>query len=319
MKKINLILSTLIIVLLIGCMPGLPGGSDGPVEGFPNDFPVLYDEGGLGDGNKIGGFDGDKSLDKPGNRAALTKTPIILIHGNGAHALHDDFGWKTWYTFLKNAGYNDSEIWAVSYLGKPFMAQTDDPHKTNIEDVRKFIDAVKAYLGVSKVDLVGHSLGCGMIRAYMKGLKKNTNVFYTSLERYSSVGTAVLLSGGNYGMGYGTFMYGEFAADGTFMKNLNAGDDSPLGPSSTSNQIAPNSYWKEVTSADDDSVNWVAIIAINDTCDQSIKDTSHLNGANLNKRYNTGQSGLDAHEKIMKMQVVFDDILPYLNKYGLTN
>ena len=301
-------------------------------HGYPKDFPELIDAGGSGNGEVIKGFGGDVTKDREGNRAAVRRRPVILIHGNGGSATHSTWGWQQMRSFLKSKGYNDSEIWAVSYLGqKPFFGQLIGAHRDNIEDVRRFIDGVREYLGVEKVDLIGHSLGCGMIRGYLLGLN-SSGLYENTNHRFAAVGTAVFLSGAHYGLG--KFAMDEFKTGSTFELDShqfhNISDDTPYGARSTSEMIAPAGTlprsipFQKVSSLDDGSariyldardrrIYYVALWAIGDMVDGQLSNTGGLQGADLNKGYQLG-SGTQGHEKIIKDSKVFDDFYPYLNK-----
>ena len=56
---------------------------------FPRDFPVPVDQGGPGQGQPVGGFGGNPSLDRSGHGAVVARTgkaPVILVHGNAGAA-----------------------------------------------------------------------------------------------------------------------------------------------------------------------------------------------------------------------------------------
>lgn len=108
-----------------------------------------------------------------GGNCTATRTPVVFIHGNGDNATSWDAppgnvaGFTTpprsVYAELKEQGYNDCELFGVTYLtederklgnvGKNFHK----PAKYRI--IRDFIKAVQAYTGKPKVDIVSHSLG----------------------------------------------------------------------------------------------------------------------------------------------------------------
>ncbi|HSI04115.1 MAG TPA: alpha/beta fold hydrolase, partial [Myxococcota bacterium] len=131
-----------------------------PPARFPTDFPEIIDAGGLGKGKPLGGFGGDSALDREGHRAAVRRNPVILVHGNGGSSQHATWGMETLRDRLKGAGYRDCEIWALDYLGRGnTSASLPNPISENVDDLRHFVDQVRAYLGVDKVDIIGHSLG----------------------------------------------------------------------------------------------------------------------------------------------------------------
>lgn len=125
---------------------------------FAKDFPVLKDLGGYGQGQRIRGFGGIKKGEP------LNKTPIILVHGNGANS-------DTFIRLAKlfyEAGYSRQEIWAFSYLGYPSILQNLNPHEENVEDLNQFVQAVLNYTGAKKVSLITHSLGVTLSLYWMK-------------------------------------------------------------------------------------------------------------------------------------------------------
>jgi len=295
---------------------------EGAPGSFPADFPELYDTGDSGEGHILGGFGGDTSADRKGNRDSVKKTPVVLVHGNGTHAQHEDWAWIAFRDFLKANGYNDSEIWAVSYLGIPSGPVLIDTHKDNINDVRRFIDAVREYLGVQKVDLVGHSLGCGMIRAYMLGYQED-GIFDNDQHRLDAIGTLVTLAGGNYGLDMlqpgDEFRPGSYFETNSHIFN-GITDDTPRGSSNVDEQRVEGCFrsgydHQGVTELDDDSITYVALWALNDFVDKKQPETGRLQGAHLNKCYELGPD-LEGHQAILHSEEVFRDILQHLNRHG---
>jgi pimeloyl-ACP methyl ester carboxylesterase len=310
MKKLMIIGSIIFLVFAIACTGGWtpidpnPGGGGTVTTGFPADFPEITDAGGSGAGTILSGFGGDTTKDKAANRAAVTKIPVILLHGNGGNANSAQWGWGTFKGFLKAAGYNDSEIWAVSYLGATnTSADMSDPHRNNIADVRNFIDAVIEYLGVNKVDIVGHSLGAGLAISYIKGLRQSPVGSFdnTNNNRIDKVGTLVTLAGANYGLGSSM---SEFQTGGAYERNshkwMSGTDDTPNGNT-------------DVADDSNERVWYVALWATGDFVDSQNSGTGRLEGAEVNQGYSLGSS-LAGHEAILKSQTVFNKLLPFLNK-----
>jgi pimeloyl-ACP methyl ester carboxylesterase len=127
----------------------------------------------------------DASLGVPvlgfGAAGALSRTPVILLHGNNdtpyATACNPYGNMHDLAQFLvDHAGYRPSEVWALGYQGDqcdllPDQTRRSGPAHTtvaNIPDLRAFVAAVLAYTGAKRVDIVGHSLGVTLARAWMK-------------------------------------------------------------------------------------------------------------------------------------------------------
>ena len=74
------------------------------------------------------------------------------------------------YDEFKRRGYSDCELFGVTYLSQDEQENAAGnyhrPEKYVI--IREFIEAVKAYTGQDKVDLVTHSLGVSMSLATLK-------------------------------------------------------------------------------------------------------------------------------------------------------
>jgi pimeloyl-ACP methyl ester carboxylesterase len=116
-----------------------------------------------------------------GGACTATKTPVVFIHGNGDRAIN----WaspvvgavegyvppkRSVYDEFKRRGYNDCELFGLTYLTPDEQENPGGnyhrPEKYVI--IHDFINAVKAYTGKDKVDLVTHSLGVSMTLAALK-------------------------------------------------------------------------------------------------------------------------------------------------------
>jgi hypothetical protein len=54
-----------------------------------------------------------RGLNRQQHREHSKKCPVILVHGNASNSVHPKFGMEAMKTFLKDAAYQDGEIWAV--------------------------------------------------------------------------------------------------------------------------------------------------------------------------------------------------------------
>lgn len=128
--------------------------------------------GGFSPGVGYGGFGGGS--------CTATRTPVIFFHGNADNAISFDMppgavtGYGTparsVYAELKARGYNDCELFGVTYLSATEQGSAaDNYHSTSKYSVLKtFIDRVKTYTGKSQVDIVAHSMGVSMSLAALQ-------------------------------------------------------------------------------------------------------------------------------------------------------
>ncbi len=147
-----------------------------------------------------------------GGKASSTDTvvnqPVIFIHGNSDKAIGTVTGQTGWTAsvdyFLAN-GYKTSELYATTWgPANAAMSAYQYHSKTNVMKVRKFIEAVKAYTGASKVDIVTHSMGVTLARKALKGGWANDAAdggdYYVGAALTGSVDTFVGIAGANLGL-----------------------------------------------------------------------------------------------------------------------
>ncbi len=276
-----------------------PTDSSYPI--FPKDFKSPMDKGGPGKGAPIGGFGGNSDFNRLENRKDLKKTPVLLVHGNAGSAHDVTWGMLPIRNFLKKSGYKDSEIWALSYLGEGGLDITY-AHQDNIEDIRGFIKRMMDYLAVEKIDIIAHSVGVTLTRAWMKGLKKEKDGFsWNASQHYGKVGTLITLAAANKGI---TSFMPEWDPNGEFIKALNKNDETPFGKGD------------QKKLPDGNRITYVALWSKGDVIEMQNPQTGKLIGADLNKGYALG-GWLTGHEQILKSEEVFEDFLPYLNRVSL--
>ncbi|RJG03914.1 lipase/acyltransferase domain-containing protein [Noviherbaspirillum sedimenti] len=133
-----------------------------------------------------------------GGACTATKTPVIFIHGNGDNAISLDMqpgnvsGYGTparsVYAELKAQGYNDCELFGVTYLSSSEQgsAQYNYHSSTKYSILKTFIDKVKAYTGKTQVDIVAHSMGVSMALAT---LQYNNN--WSSVRKFVNIGGGI--------------------------------------------------------------------------------------------------------------------------------
>jgi triacylglycerol lipase len=118
----------------------------------------------------------------------VVNQPVIFIHGNSDAALGVGVGatgWTSSINYFVSQGYKGSELYATTWGdANPLLSGNQYHSKPNIEKIRAFIQAVKAYTGATKVDVVTHSMGVTLARKAILGGTGND-----------------LLNGGNYNLG----------------------------------------------------------------------------------------------------------------------
>lgn len=169
----------LAVILLPGLLPGLlagllAGAGSGCAEGAGDGAPagaestavqgVIYN----GPANQFaGGFSPSNAPDGGfgGGSCAATRTPVIFVHGNSVNATFfarpSTSGVPSVYDTLRAAGYNDCELFGITWLSPTEQdnQQLNYHTATKAARIRDFILAVKAYTGKSRVNILAHSMG----------------------------------------------------------------------------------------------------------------------------------------------------------------
>jgi len=156
---------------------------------FPPGFPVIE----------------DASLAKPvigfGAAGPVTRTPVILLHGNNdtpfPTACNPYGRIQALAQYLADNGYATSELWGLGYEGDQCDLGVDPTRRSsiahtnaaNVPDLRRFVRAVLAFTGAKQVDIVGHSLGVTLAREWMR-----------EDEAHSIVRRLVAIDGPNHGI-----------------------------------------------------------------------------------------------------------------------
>jgi hypothetical protein len=322
----------------------------GVESGFPASFVNLYieqygsfkDTGGKGEGQTIGGFGGLRGKSRAENQAAREHVPVILLHGNGVHALHTEglqgglpvptLGvWPIRDFLVNKLNYNDAEIWAISYLGSspaPRAAELGPVVQVNLPDIRKFIDTVIEYLDVNKVDIIAHSLGNNMAKGYMNGFQSD-NSWDNSDHRFDKISTYVSLAGAHYGLPSVYFLSSDTDMGSVFEEGAHefngVVDNTPYG-ALRDKQVSDNNAWKKQTSLDEETVGvnapktcYIAIRSKADFVDGQVDDSSRLVGAHLNHEFDFTKHGqldllnLIEHSRVLTEESVFDSYASYLD------
>jgi hypothetical protein len=175
-----------------GCATGGDDGGPGALEvalqGVIHNGPANQFAGGFAPSNAaLGGFGGGACV--------ASRTPVVFVHGNAVNATFfarpPSDGSPSVYDTLKAAGYNDCELFGITYLSPSEQSnlQLNFHTRTKAARIRDFIAAVKAYTGKSKVDIVAHSMG---VTVALHGI--------TLGNLWGSVGAFVNIAGGLQGL-----------------------------------------------------------------------------------------------------------------------
>lgn len=149
------------------------------------------------DGGAFGGriSDGD----------CAAREPVVFVHGNGDRAIGGAFGgWGVVRSAFLDAGYRSAELYATTYgPADPLQASQYAHDRQSVLQVRRFLEAVLAYTGSSRIDVVSHSLGVTVARrAILGGTARDRDG--TSYEigppLTDRVDTFVGIAGGNLGL-----------------------------------------------------------------------------------------------------------------------
>jgi pimeloyl-ACP methyl ester carboxylesterase len=163
----NCIRKTVVVVIAyvaatLAHAAGIVGGT------LPPGFPVIE----------------DTSLQAPiigfGATGAVTRTPVILLHGNNdtpfPTACNPYGAMHALAQYLVDHGYAPSEVWGLGYQGDQCDLIADPTRRSriahtnaaNVPDLRRFVRAVMAFTGATQVDIVGHSLGVTVAREWIR-------------------------------------------------------------------------------------------------------------------------------------------------------
>jgi pimeloyl-ACP methyl ester carboxylesterase len=156
----------LVVTLLVGATGAWGGDQVGTT--LPAGFPVILD---ASLGVPVLGF---------GAAGRATRTPVIFLHGNNDTPFPtacNPFGYiHAMAQFFADHGYAAGELWGLGYQGDQCDLMTTPTNRSagahstvaNVPDLRKFVEAVLDYTGARQVDIVGHSLGVTLARAWLR-------------------------------------------------------------------------------------------------------------------------------------------------------
>ncbi|MCC6551704.1 MAG: lipase [Polyangiaceae bacterium] len=128
-----------------------------------------YDQYNLVRSDLVGGSYGGKAS----GADTVVNQPVIFVHGNSDKAVGSSpgqTGWNASIDYFISKGYKTSELYATTWGPADMSLSPYQYHsKTYVMKIRKLIEAVKAYTGASKVDVIAHSMGVTLARKAIKG------------------------------------------------------------------------------------------------------------------------------------------------------
>lgn len=140
---------------------------------------------------------------------AVVNQPVIFLHGNSDSALGTGSsaftGWRASIEYFKAQGYTSAELYATTWGPANSSFASQQYHsKDHLTRLRAFIQAVKAYTGATKVDIITHSMGVTLGRKAIKGGTGNDSLaggaYNLGSALTSSVDTFVGIAGANRGL-----------------------------------------------------------------------------------------------------------------------
>lgn len=150
----------------------------------------------------VGGSYGGKSSDSD----TLKHAPIIFFHGNsdiGTGVVDLFTGFTKSIEYFLSQGYSKSELYITTWgPGDKWQAQNQFHSQDYLTRLRKFTEAVIAYTGAEKINVISHSMGVTLARRVIKGGQVNaaSNPFNLGPSLASKVDTFIGIAGANYGL-----------------------------------------------------------------------------------------------------------------------
>jgi triacylglycerol lipase len=141
--------------------------------------------------------------------AAAAHDPILFVHGWNSSS-------STWTTMVNRFA---ADGWTAAELNN-WSYNTSQSNATTAGQIQTKVDQILAATGAAKVDLISHSMGGLSTRYYVKNLGGG-----------AKVDDWVSLGGPNHGTDTANYCFStacsEMRVGSTFLKSLNAGDETP--------------------------------------------------------------------------------------------
>ncbi|CAD6191583.1 unnamed protein product [Caenorhabditis auriculariae] len=164
-------------------------------HGYEKDDFVRSDQGTQG---SYGGFTNTSKIVK--------NVPVVFIHGNSDSALQTSSfatGWSNSVEYFLSQGYTTAELYATSWQDTNFLKASLRTHNCrDLLRLRRFLEAVLAYTGSSKLSIVSHSMGVTLGRKIVKGGSVNAADGNCDLGKpiNRNVEVFVGIAGANFGL-----------------------------------------------------------------------------------------------------------------------
>lgn len=112
-----------------------------------------------------------------GGRACAGQTlghdPVVFVHGNSDRAFATNgtlTGWTASIEYFAAHGYTSAEVYATTWGPADASLATAQTHSVaNVLRTRRFFDAVLAYTGAARLDVIAHSMGVTLARRAILG------------------------------------------------------------------------------------------------------------------------------------------------------
>ncbi len=213
---------------------------------------------------------------------AVVNHPVIFIHGNSDSAIGYSSvytGWRSSIEYFKSQGYTSAELYATTWGPANAAYASQQYHsKAYLTRIRAFIQAVKAYTGATKVDIVTHSMGVTLARKAIKGGTGNDAAAGGSYNLGSAltswVDTFVGIAGANRGL-VACYMSGPTTptcgSSNGFYPGYMIGFSGPYGASAFLVDLAATSHYEgsyvyTIWSSADEVIGYGTIVYGQSTC-----------------------------------------------------
>lgn len=134
---------------------------------------------------------------------ALRNQPVVFVHGNSDQAEGEStqgpVGWTAVIRQFLAAGYTPAELYATTWGPADPGKAGDQVHSADhVQRIRAFMEAVLAYTGAERLDLIGHSMGVTLARRAILGGNLDGHALGPPLTE--RVDTFVGIAGANRGL-----------------------------------------------------------------------------------------------------------------------